>query len=252
VIVGANGSGASVYAFCVRNPVALCADAVAGWHAAWLTALGLRSETSVEAWRALDAPPQMYFGAITLRPDTGADSVVQERGSVCDSWQTLDLTEFGLRVWRQDPWFHRPAGELRTPTPPELELVRVTTAEEVEELEAVSVRGFGSEDATIEPGTVHPPSILADPRMVLWLGRVDGKPVGASMGYRTDNAVGVFGVTTIASARRRGYGAALTAAAMRDEAGLPAVLASSKDGERLYERLGFERVGELSIWIKAR
>jgi hypothetical protein len=29
------------------------------------------------------------------------------------------------------------------------------------------------------------------------------------------------------------------------------VLASSKSGEPLYERLGFERVGALSIWIKA-
>jgi predicted GNAT family acetyltransferase len=88
--------------------------------------------------------------------------------------------------------------------------------------------------------------------MVLWLGRVDGEPVGASMGFRTDTAVGVFGVTTIASARRRGYGAALTGAAMLGDTGLPAVLASSKDGERLYERLGFQRLGELSIWIKAR
>jgi ribosomal protein S18 acetylase RimI-like enzyme len=235
----------------MRNPVALCADAVAGWHAAWLTALGLRSKADVEAWHAVDAPPPMYFGAITLRPDTGPESVARAPGSVCDSWQTLNLEPLGLQVWRQDPWFCRPAAEVGTPAPPELELVRVTTAAEVEELEAVSVRGFGSEDASIEPGTVHPPAILVEPRMVLWLGRVEGKPVGASMGYRTDNAVGVFGVTTIASARRRGYGAALTAAAMLTETGLPTVLASSKDGERLYERLGFQRVGELSIWIKA-
>jgi ribosomal protein S18 acetylase RimI-like enzyme len=235
----------------VKHPVALCADAVAGWHAAWLTALGLRSKADVEAWRAVDAPPQMYFGAITLRPDTAPDSVARSPGSVCDSWQTLNLEPLGLQVWRQDPWFYRAAAEVDTPAPPELELVRVSTAEEVEELEAVSVRGFGNEDATIEPGTVHPPAILAESRMVLWLGRVEGKPVGAAMGYRTDHAVGVFGVTTIASARSRGYGAALTAAAMLTETGLPTVLASSKDGERLYERLGFQRVGALSIWIKA-
>jgi predicted GNAT family acetyltransferase len=71
------------------------------------------------------------------------------------------------------------------------------------------------------------------------------------MSYKTDHAVGIFGVTTIASARRRGYGAALTSAAMLSDTGLPSVLASSKDGERLYERLGFQRVGELSIWIRA-
>jgi len=239
------------YAFLVRNPVALCAAAAAGWHAAWLASLDLRSEADVEAWRAVDAPPQMCFGAITLRPDTPAAAVVPSPGSICDSWQGLDLEPFGFRVWRRDPWFYRPPSPPPISVPSELELVRVTTEAEVEELEAVSVRGFGTEDATIEPGTIHPPSILADPGMVLWLGRVDGKPIGAAMSYKTDHAVGIFGVTTIASARRRGYGAALTCAAMLSDTGLPSVLAASKDGESLYERLGFQRVGELSIWIKA-
>jgi ribosomal protein S18 acetylase RimI-like enzyme len=177
--------------------------------------------------------------------------VLDAPGSVCDTWQALDLSPWGFRVWRQDPWFHRSAAEVLVPRPPELEIVRVSSAEEVEELEAVSVRGFANEEATIAPGAVHPTAILAEPRMVLWLGRVAGKAVGAAMSYRTEHAVGLFGVTTVASARRRGYGAALTSAAMLADTGLPAVLASSKAGERLYERLGFERVGALSIWIKA-
>lgn len=168
---------------------------------------------------------------------------------MCDAWQTLDLEPLGFRDWRREPWYLRaspglPAGE----TPAELEIVRVTTPEEVEELEAVSVRGFENEDATIEPGTFHPPTILDEPRMVLWLGRVDGKPVGASMSYRTDEAVGIFGVTTIASVRRRGYGGALTRAALLTETGLPAVLAPSPEGAGLYRQLGFEPVGELTIW----
>ena len=85
--------------------------------------------------------------------------------------------------------------------------------------------------------------------MVLWLGRVDGTPVGAAMSYRTDEAVGIFGVTTVASARGRGYGTALTRAAILPETNLPAVLAPSPEAERLYERLGFRRVGELRIWV---
>jgi acetyltransferase (GNAT) family protein len=234
----------------VTKPVELCAGAVAGWHASWLTALGLRSEWDAEAWRALDTPPFIYFGAITLRPDTGPAAVVDAPGGICDSWQKLDLKAQGYRIFRQEPWFHRPAGPLPDTTPPELELVRVTTEAEVEELELVSVRGFGNEEATIEPGTIHPPAVLDDPAMALFLGRVDGKPVGASMGYRTDEAVGVFGVTTIASARRRGYGAALTRAAMLTETGLPSILAPSKEGESVYLRLGFEPVGALSIWSK--
>lgn len=234
----------------MRDPVALCADAVAGWHASWLSAFGLSWERDADAWRALQAPHFIYFAAITLRPDAPAEAVVTAPGSVCDTWQTLDLAPHGYRVFRQEPWFHRPAGPLLDPTPPELEVVRATTKVEVEELELVSVRGFGEEDSTIEPETVHPAAVLEDPAMALFIGRVKGKAVGASMGYRTDDAVGVFGVTTVASARRRGYGAALTRAAMLTETGLPAILAPSEQGEGVYRRLGFEPVGALTIWSK--
>jgi len=235
----------------VRDPVALCAEAVAGWHAAWLTALGLRSAADADAWRALDPPPHIYFRAITLRTDTPAKAVADATGAVCDSWQTIDLAQAGFRDWRHEPWFLcEPSGPSGAATPAELEIVRVTTAQEVEELEAVSVRGFGKEEDTIQPGTIHPPAILDDPRMVLWLGRVDGKPVGAAMSYRSDEAVGIFGVTTIAAMRRRGYGTALTRAAMLVDTGLPSVLAPSPEGESLYRRLGFEQVGELRIWSR--
>lgn len=234
----------------MNDAVAECAGAVAGWHASWLSALGLRSESDVEAWRALDPPPQMYHGAITLRPDTPPAAVLAAPGSVCDSWQTLDLSRAGFRAWRRDPWLRRPPSPTAAAVPPELEIVRVTTAAEVEELEAVSVRGFAGEGATVEPGTIHPSAVLDDPEMVLWLGRVDRKAIGAAMSYRTERAVGIFGVTTIEAARRRGYGAALTSAAMLADTGLPAVLASSREGMRLYERLGFERVGELTIWVR--
>lgn len=229
----------------------LCAEAVAGWHSAWLASLGLRSESDGDAWRAVDAAPVIYFGGMTLRREASEETVLDVPGAVCDAWQALDLEPAGLRVWRREPWLLRPGGPLPPrEDPDELELLRVSTAAEVEELEAVSVRGFGNEEAAVEPGTFHPPTILDNPRMVLWLGRVDGKPVGAAMSYRTENAVGIFGVTTIASARRRGYGGALTRAAVMPETGLPTVLASSAQGRSLYESLGFEEVGQLAIWAR--
>jgi ribosomal protein S18 acetylase RimI-like enzyme len=236
----------------VNDPVALCADAASGWHTSWLRALGLRSAADAQAWLALDSPPHIYFSAITLRADTPPEAVSGAAAAVCDSWQTIDLEPFGFRDFRHEPWFLRgpsePTGE---DTPAELQIVQVGTAEEVEQLEAVSVRGFeNDEDATIEPGAFHPPTILEDPRMVLWLGRVDGKPIGAAMSYRTDDAVGIFGVTTIPSMRRRGYGTALTRAAMLAQSGLPSILAPSPEGEQVYRRLGFEHVGELRIWSR--
>jgi hypothetical protein len=235
----------------VHDPVALCADAVAGWHETWLEALGLRSERNADVWRALDRPPPMYFAAITLRPLVPATALADVPGSICDNWQDLSLERRGLRVWRTEPWFFRPAGPVSIEQPPELEVIRVSSPAEVAEFETVSVHGFENEEATIAPGAIHPPTILGDPRMEMFLGRVDGRPVGAAMGYRTDDAIGVFGVTVVASARRRGYGTALTCAAMLPETGLPSVLAPSPEGEPLYAKLGFARVGELSIWSES-
>ena len=124
------------------------------------------------------------------------------------------------------------------------------TPAEVVEFEQVSVRGFGAEGDTIEPGTYHPPTILEDDAMQMFVGRVGGRAVAASIGYLLDDAVGVFGVATVASARRRGYGSAVTRAAMLPETGLPAVLAPSDEGAAMYRALGFEPVGALTIWIK--
>ena len=235
----------------MADPVALCADAAARWHSSWLTALGVGWERDDAAWRALERPPLIYHGAITLRRDLPAGTVARAPGSICDAWQTLDLEAHGFRIWRTEPWFHRPAGPIAGDPPPELEIVEVATPNEVYDFEAVSVRGFGSEADSIEPGTYHPPAVLDDEAMHMFLGRVDGRAVAAAMGYRTDRAVGVFGVTTVASARRRGYGAALTRAAMLTDTGLPAILAPSPEGAGVYRRLGFSDVGALSIWSKA-
>jgi len=232
----------------MTEPVRLCAEAYAAWHTSWLTALGVRSERVDGLWRALDPPPRIYLAAITLTPDVASSRLSDLHGSVGDAWQSLDLDRFGFRVWREEPWFYRPAGPARADVPTELEIVHVQTADEVVEFEAVSVRGFGTEDDIIEAGTWHPASVLEDDAMKMFIGRVEGRAVAASMGYVLDGAVGVFGVTTVASARRRGYGAALTRAAMLAETGLPAVLAPSEEAASMYRRLGVEPVGALTIW----
>src|ERR1700741_929733 len=128
----------------MRDPVELCVEAASAWHGSWLDALRLRWERGRRIWRAVDRPPQIYFAGITLEPDVAADEIAFVPGSICDAWQTLDLEPYGFRVWRTEPWFHRPAGPLPDEAaPPELELVEVSTADEVYEFEAVSVRGFG-------------------------------------------------------------------------------------------------------------
>jgi len=235
----------------VRDPVTLCAEAYAGWHTSWLTALGLRSGRQEGVWRALDRPPTIYLAGITLDSAVPSEAVADVPGSVGDVWHALDLAPHGFRIWRTEPWFYRPPGPLPPSPETDLELVPVTTPQEVEEFEAVSVRGFGKEDETIEPGTFHPPSVLEDEAMHMFLGRAEGRAVAAAMGYVLDDAVGVFGVTTVASARRRGYGTAVTHAALLEDTGLPAVLAPSEEAVNMYRRLGFRSVGRLRIWSNA-
>ena len=170
-------------------------------------------------------------------------------GRCATRWSSLDLEPFGFERRDTEPWFFRPAGPLEPePTPPELQIVRATTAAEVAEFEGVSVRGFETEETAIAVGAAHPATILRERRMTNWIGRVAGRPVAAAMSYGTDAAIGVFGVTTIASARRRGYATAMTRAALLADTGLPSVLAPSPEGEGLYRRLGFRPVGELRMW----
>lgn len=246
-----NSGDPPAYAALVRDPVTLCAEAYAGWHTSWLNALGLRSARRDGVWRALDRPPRIYLAGITLEPDVPAQALADVPGSVGDVWHALDLTPHGFRVWRTEPWFYRPPGPLPPTGETGLEVVRVTTPRELEELEAVSVRGFGKEDDAVEPGALHPPSGLADDAMHMFLGRAEGRPVAAAMSYVLDDAVGVFGVTTVASARRRGYGTAITSAALLADTGLPAVLAPSEEAVHMYRRLGFRSVGALRIWSSA-
>jgi hypothetical protein len=234
----------------VANEAALAVDACVGWHDAWMHACGLKTAIDPDAWRLLANPPRAwYFAAITRRPDAPADALAKEVGMVCDAWSRLDLEPFGFRRQDAEPWFFRPAGPLEPEAAPiGLEIVRAASPREIEEFEAVSVRGFENEGAWVEVGSVHPAAILADARMTCWIGRVAGRPVAAAMSFRTKGAIGVFGVTTVASERKRGYGTAVTRAAIQADSGLPSVLSPSPEGERLYRRLGFEPVGALQKW----
>lgn len=178
-------------------------------------------------------------------------------GGVCDAWSSLELEAFGFELrdreglaeTAREPWFVRAASPVPAEAPPpELELVHVSTPAEVVEFEEVSVRGFGGDDASVEPGTFHPPAVLADERMTMLTGRVAGRAVAAATSYRTDTGVGIYGVTTIASMRGRGYASALTRALLDPAA--PASLSPSPEAASLYRRLGFEQVGELRQWSR--
>ena len=61
--------------------------------------------------------------------------------------------------------------------------------------------------------------------------------------------IGLYGIGTLQSARRRGVGSALTLVPMlapRDEGYRAAILHATPEGERLYPRLGFREYCRIS------
>lgn len=229
--------------------IGICAEVAAGWHAAWLAALGIGSGCRRGAWVADGPPPFIYWAGIALAPNTPASVLSEAPGTVCDSWALLDLTAAGFREADGDAWMWRDPGALPDgATPAELEIAAASTPDRVVEFEAIGVRGFQGEDARVAPGSLHPPAILANPAMRMLTGTVSGAPVAAAMSYRTARAVGIFGVATVTGARRRGYATALTRALI--DPALPTVLASGPETETLYRQLGFRTVGELRHWTR--
>jgi ribosomal protein S18 acetylase RimI-like enzyme len=92
---------------------------------------------------------------------------------------------------------------------------------------------------------------LRDGRAVLAAGFLDGEPVATGMHLPLDGVTEIVGVGTLPVARRRGYGAAVTAAllqdALRHGAGTVFLAAGDEEIARVYESLGFARAGTACI-----
>ena len=89
------------------------------------------------------------------------------------------------------------------------------------------------------------PPLLTHPATELYVGYHAGEPVTASSLVVTGEVAGVYNVATILRSRRRGYGEAMTAHALRRGAELGctmATLQATLQGRPIYERMGFRTV----------
>jgi GNAT superfamily N-acetyltransferase len=133
------------------------------------------------------------------------------------------------------------------PAPSGLEIRRARTADEIATIAAFALGEIGD-----EPGgdrfhaTLHHLATEPSPRLALFGGWFDGELV-ASSGLHTGSGVaGIYAVATAEPFRGRGFGRALTAAAMaagRDAGLTTTVLMASDLGRPVYRRLGLREVG---------
>jgi GNAT superfamily N-acetyltransferase len=202
-----------------------------------------------------DATPAGVLAGVARARERGNSFVVRLRDGIDDRFIPT-LTQAGLvPAGKQTATpgmvaFPIDHDAIATQPPPGLEIRRVTDAAGIDAHRLAVTAGFGS-DPEVAQGTACP-ALLDRPECVVYLGYADGDAVVSGLGWRTGRTIGVYSIATIESARRRGYGAAMTARVVADgvAAGCDvAVLQASEMGRPIYERLGFRTVVSYAAYV---
>lgn len=151
--------------------------------------------------------------------------------------QALDsaLAERGLQVTADIP-FMVLTGEPEVTT--ELSFRKVVTFDDVEHHIRLLEEAFGMPPALTRGA--FPMAMLFLPCLAVWLGELGGEVVTTALSVEVGSAVGIFNVGTPERHRGKGYGAAVTAHAVRASSASTAFLQSSPLGESVYRGLGFQ------------
>lgn len=240
----------------VADVPALAARTHAEHNLAYALPLGGRVLSTDEVEAVDVASPAPFLNCLLpLRPADPAATAVAARAFfggtphvVVDYFAALDLTPYGYTRGLAMPVM------VRDPAPvavnaPGLAVERVRDAAALAAFERIVVEGMGIDVYADRPAhSLWPLGALDRPALRLHLGRAGGRPVTCAAAVVLDDCVGVFAVATLPGDRRRGYGAAVTAAALADAPPLPAVLTASPPGEGVYTALGFVTVGMRTGW----
>jgi GNAT superfamily N-acetyltransferase len=173
--------------------------------------------------------------------DLGTPFIVMTRAGRTPAVEAA-ARELGLTNEIEFPGMTVTPQELRAPGM-EPEIVRADSVERLAQALAVGASGFGAPPALI--ASVYSIEVAQLEGLEMYLARADGADVSTAAGFTIDRATAIFSVATPEEYRGRGYGAAVTAAAVRDGFARGADLAglqSSPLGESVYRRLGFREV----------
>ena len=174
------------------------------------------------------------------------------------------LTTAGLSMEGQAPAMAANLADvpLAEAPPAGLEIVPVTDpatlAEFLEVVKADWLEWTGGEVLPIQARTLAayareiPKRLPLEPVPLRWIGRVDGQAVATSRVSIGAGVAGLYAILTRPPHRGRGYGRAMTLAALRAAASLGhriSVLQASDLGYGVYERLGFRELFAYEVWI---
>lgn len=144
------------------------------------------------------------------------------------------------------------------PAPAELTICRVADAAGLRDFWTLGGPILPEQAAAADPATnlmrYFNPSLACalDPDIALFVGYVDGRPVTSAALYRVEEIADIGAVATLPAYRRRGYGAAMTWAAVAEGVARGcsvAVLRATEMGYPVYRRMGFTTVCTIRIYV---
>jgi GNAT superfamily N-acetyltransferase len=164
------------------------------------------------------------------------------------AWPTEDLGGDGMTLVGHPPLMWRPPGGDPPEHPAHLMIKQVTDEHRLAEFTRTLIDGYPMASAT-DSAAFHPSMLGTD--IELLVGYVDGHPVATGGAAVSADQLEIDWVAVLPQHRGKGYGAALTWAAMTVRPKTPAVLLSSDDGRPVYERLGFVALLRCTMWMGA-
>jgi GNAT superfamily N-acetyltransferase len=135
------------------------------------------------------------------------------------------------------------------PLPGELRIARVADARQLADFASVLAANWEPPDAHVTAFYAAAADVLLGGHVLLrlYVAYADEQPVATAEVCMVGGVAGLYGVATAKAWRRRGFGSAVTSAALtaaHDEGARVAVLQSSADGQAMYARLDFRPHGE--------